>query len=310
MGLGMNRTSRTLLWIHLALSLLIPLALIALTGCKEEKKSSKPNFGPEAAPAEIEAALSSPMDLVNPASMQIGEFVHFAETQVLNGRSDAEAVISDTGQTVVDRVEAEDRIVYTVVQNKITYSGDEHRKSSTELEMVVPKAQQATISEFVADDASTVDSGVRNASEFSLEEHARHVITNSMTPLKTMTAVFAAESARRVSYHNLRVSTTVVKPPAQVASQADCLGIPSCQIRLHKIAFDQVVWESESLADKVAFEFTMSPDVPYLATLMDKCATLLVPINADKPKESTKILLRQCSPVLNFQWRQAQSSAP
>ncbi|MCM2281529.1 MAG: hypothetical protein NDI61_06755 [Bdellovibrionaceae bacterium] len=298
----LSTTERVFGWIHLALALLVPLLLVALSGCKEEKQAA-PNFGPEVAPAEIEAALTRPMAEVDGSKMKLGEFVHFAETQVINNRTEAEAVLSDTGQTVVDKSELADRIVYTIVQNKIAYSANESRKTSTELELVIKKATSSSYEDPQTASASST------AGAFSLREHAERVIAEENTPLKSLSAVFAAEeAARRVTYHNLKVSLEQVAPPAQVTSQPNCLGIPNCHIRLHKIAFDQIVWTSATQAEKVSFEFSMSPDVPYLATLMNKCATLLVPINADKPSESTKVLLSQCSPVLNFRWEAATAA--
>lgn len=299
MGLRMIDSERELNWIHAALSLLAPFIVVALTGCKDEKQAA-PNFGPEVPPMEIEAALTRPMETADPSTMKVGEFVVFAETQTINNRSDMETVLSDTGQTVVNRQESADRILFTVVQNKVTYTGKEQRKTSTELEMVVKKATASSaedLGEEFGDDSDPQH-------EFSLAEHARRVITGSNAPLKSMAAVFSAEDTRRVSYHNLRLSLETVSPPLRVRNQPNCLGIPDCKIRLHKIAFDQVVWASATEAEKVAFEFTMSPDVPYLAMLMDKCATLLVPVNEDKPKESTKVLLKQCSPVFDFRWEQ------
>lgn len=289
---------RELGWIHIVLSLLAPFFALALAGCKDDLKTA-PNFGPEVPAAEIEAALVRPMETVDAGAMKIGEFVHFAETQTINNLADAETVISDTGQTVVDRQETAEKITYTVVQNKITYSGNESRKASTELKMEVSKAATSSADEDGGGEISA-------PSAFSMAEHAKHVISGTNAPLKAMAALFAAEDVRRITYHNLRLSLETIAPPALVASQSNCLGIPNCKIRMHRIAFDQVAWHSDTQAEKVAFEFVMSPDVPYLATLMDKCATLLVPLNSEQPAESTKVLVKQCSPVLNFRWEQAQ----
>ncbi len=286
----MNAPARELSWIHAGLALFAPLLALALASCKESVKAA-PSFGPEVDPAEIEAALTRPMESVDPGAMKVGEFVHFAETQAINNRTETEAILSDTGQTVVGKEETADRIVYTVIQNKITYSGNESRKASTELRMEVGKLG-------AAGGSGPAPTGL------SMVEHARHVISGTDAPLKAMAAVFAAENERRITYHNLRVSLETVAPPALVSSQPDCLGIPNCKIRLHRVAFDQVAWASAADAERVAFEFAMSPDVPYLATLMDKCATTLVPINSEKPAQSAMVLVRQCSPVLNFRWEQ------
>jgi hypothetical protein len=52
----------------------------------------------------------------------------------------------------------------------------------------------------------------------------------------------------------------------------------------------------------IRFEFAMSPSVPYLASIMDKCATLLVPVG----EGGNKVLLKQCSPVEDFRFNADQ----
>lgn len=101
----------------------------------------------------------------------------------------------------------------------------------------------------------------------------------------------------RVTYHNLKTSVKYEKPPALVASQPNCLGIPNCEIKVHRVEFDMVFWEAGQ-PDRVHWEMAMSPDAPYLAAILDKCVTGLAGIGTGQ----SKILVKQCKPVLNFRY--------
>ena len=217
----MSQSERHITWIHISLALIAPILILLATGCEEDKPNPL-NFGPEVNPADVEAAISTPLKGQNPTKIKIGEFVHFAETQRLNNRPEAEMVISDTGQTVVNRVETTDRVTLTMVQNKITYSGNESRKTSTETEIVLPKATTSAFEKAISE--TTVPK--------TAEEHINQVILKSDTALKTFAAVFAAEAGGRTSYHNLRVAVesvfsqnTALPALAPASMRSECISV-------------------------------------------------------------------------------------
>ncbi len=342
-------------------------ALVAiLVGCKDDKKAPF-SYGPEVPTDEIQAALLNPIKEANP-QIKLGEFVHFAEIQSIanNGQN----ILSDTGQTVVERNEHSDRIVFTIIEHQITYGQSQNKKVSRELELTMAKpgddssgdnddvgsvsvggagsetqgasSDKPVISENVIDRTNDhTNDAIRNhpTRRFVPDIPAYSITTGPRTDLGSYLAqlipvgfmeqmggsIFSSahssahSSAKNsannsintaagrvlenqkswVTYHNLRIGYETAAPPEAVANEANCLGIPSCKIRLHHIAFDQVYWVSPTQSEKLAFEFTLSTDVPYLARLLEKCVTFLASLGEKRP---SSVVVRQCSPVVNFRF--------
>jgi hypothetical protein len=86
-------------------------------------------------------------------------------------------------------------------------------------------------------------------------------------------------------------------PPEIVRNQPNCLGIPQCQLEVHRVSFDMVFWENDK-PDRIHWELAMSPQAPYLAAMLNKCVTSLASIGSGQ----SKILVKQCLPVLNFRY--------
>jgi len=262
--------------------------MVLVLGC-QKGPDGQTDYGPEVSPDSVEAELTKAAAESDPNKIEIGQFVHFADVQTINGRDGISTVISDTGQTVVDRRESERQVIFTVVQDKYTYSSNqEPRRVKTELELAFDKLSSRAVSSYIS------------ASSWFLKPF--HVLSaNDGRVLST--------KQTRITYHNLRVANELVAPPKLVAEHAGCREIPNCRIRVRHVAFDQVTWNSESGPEKIAFQFSLSPDVPYLASLMNRCASLLVPYKENETSPTIKVLVTQCSPVQNFRWR-AESEQP
>lgn len=295
-----SKATRALDSIHASLSLLMPFLVFALVGCKSGKSEQPFSFGPESPIEDVKAALIRPLQNNDPTKIKLGEFVHFAEIQTINGQY--ESVLSDTGQTVVARDETDDYIVFTVIENRINYSQNGQRKVSRELELPIKKSQNAPATE-----AETEGSVEDNSLPFNHLAYVERILSTDANPLKTFAEVFAVAKQERVTFHNLRTSFATVAPPKAVADQPNCLGIPDCKIRMNHVAFDQVIWDANNKGEKIALEFSISEDVPYLANLMNKCATLMASLN-NSDAASSRVLVRQCSPVLNFHFEEQPKS--
>ncbi len=356
MGFDMNKSYGTSRVVgHNLAFLIFWTMMMTLTACKGDKQPGF-SYGPEVPADQIQEALLNPIQGSDPSQIKLGEFVHFAETQTI--ANNPQHILSDTGQTVVERNDLSDRIVFTVIEHQITYGQNQNKKVSRELELTIAKPAEGDSGKSSGGNAdsgggSSTDSlnapGINNnlvsshlrevstdddnesprSPTWAPEIPAMSITTGPQTDLVsylarlvppqvigqvlglgTQTAENILESQKSwVTYHNLKIGFETVAPPEAVANQTDCLGIPSCKIRLHHIAFDQVQWLSPTQSEKLAFEFTLSVDVPYLARLLDKCVTFLASLG-EKKSSIQKVVVRQCSPVVNFRFEgDAKSNA-
>lgn len=254
----------------------------ALSSCSES--DVKADFGPQVEPEEIQKALDASRITRDPVTeVKLGQFVHYSEVQVLNGMY--EAVISDVGMTVIDRQETAETVDLKIIQNKIVYSKEEARKSTTEYNVSLAKPGASAV--------ATVMSAIENA-----------------MPIRTFTRKMESQPTSTFTYHNLRVSTELLAAPPAVQKQPNCLGIPECKIRMYNVGYDEIEWETPEKATRITWDFALSPDVPYLAHEMNKCMTFLLPVDAEKPDTSQKVHIKYCLPVMDFRYQCSRAEDP
>jgi hypothetical protein len=259
-------------------TLLVFVAMVSLTmiGCTKPE-GEKVDYGPEVSEASVLKAIRDPLASADPTQIKVGEFVHTAEIQELAG-GQARNTLSDTGQTVIDRQETAEEILFTIVETKISYVQGESRKASTEFNVRVAK---------------------------SLTGNEPQLATASSAPatlqtLATISQSLRQSSAERLTYHNLKITSGLEAPPDAVSSQPNCLGLANCKLNVTRVSFDQVAWSGEK-SDRTHYEFALSPDAPYLGQVLNTCLTMMVPIN----DTGAKTLLKQCKPVVNFRFEAA-----
>lgn len=289
-------------------------ALIAtsLTAC-ERKNGDPATLEAEVSPADVQRALAEPLRTMDASTMQKGAFAHWQDTQTL--AASVTVALADTGQTIDDRDDASepDYVLYNIVERKFTYSGSETREVTTERDAAAAKPRPPASPR--APLASSLASSLALAWSSPLARPLRLPATvetieavalgrGGSTPFGLTSSGFAAlafapaasaSGFGRVSYHGLKTSRTQAAPPELVRKRPNCGGLPGCSLTLHRIEFDQALWQN-GRPDKTHFVFEMSPDVPFLASLMNRCVTALVPVG------QTKTLLTQCSPVLDFRF--------
>jgi hypothetical protein len=255
--------------------LLLPVFLLT-TSCLDDISQSKPDYGPENTETQVAEALNSTVGDRDPATaIKVGQFALTAELQILNEQFGT--ILSDQLREVVSRTETADKITFGTVMTKITYNhdGTNQKETAEGTPIVIDKTAAASVSEL-----ETMSAG----GELSVRE---------MTEKK-----FKA-SANRVTYHNLTLSSRVVSPPSRVVSDDNCRGIPNCQIKVYDLSFDQVYWESDYKATRLHFDYTISPEVPYMAQFLNQCVTYLAALDANNP-ESAMVKVKQCYVVEDF----------
>ncbi len=257
------------------LKLILLPAFMLTTSCLDDISQGKPDYGPEYSEGQVATAINSTVGDRDPATeLKVGQFALTAELQILNEQFGS--ILSDQIREVVNRTETADKVTFGTVVTKVTYNHDgTNRKETAEGDPIIIDKTAA----MAADVESNSMSG-----ELSIRE---------MTDKKFKT------SATRVTYHNLSLSSRVVSPPSRVVADANCRGIPNCQVKVFDLSFDQVVWETDLKAMRLRFDYIISPDVPYMAQFLNQCVTYLASMDPNNP-ESAMVKVKQCYIVEDF----------
>lgn len=246
-----------------------------LTSCLNAEPEA-PDFGPEVSAQSVASALSAPFEVLNPTSIQKGEFVHIESNQAISGGT--KFVTKDTGITVIDRQEDSDSIDLTLAFQEVTYSSD-GSSSSTSFEDTV------SISKSSASSFST-----SSFSSPSLQSSSA-LAASSVKALAISICEPTLDSA--VTFHKLAVTSSSDPVPQQVQNTSFCSGQSSCNISVSNISFDQVI-HGDGESQKISCEYSYSTEVPYLAGQMKRCITLAVPI------DGRSVVITECDQILNF----------
>jgi hypothetical protein len=312
--------------IHACLAILAPIVIFLFVGCLQvaNPNGETVDYGPEINPQKIldaRAASLANSPHSDPYNIKVGEYVHMSETQDVSAGA-LQSVLSDTGQTITDRQEDNTQVVYTLVEHKVIYATDgtnqkESRESKLGLEKTPSNTPAPTPSPTAVPSASptpasspaissTEPMGTMIASEFNatvkrvfgarpLDRELRWMVESA--PERALSDLVRTLTDK-TTYHRLRVSNETTSAPALVLARPNCQGIPNCRIRLTHVGYDVVNW-TNGVGDRIIVDETVSPDVPYLAETMDRCLTVLVPIQ----NTTTKALVVQCTPVEDFMFQ-------
>lgn len=308
---------RALMLIQLVLVLLLPFLFTQTGGCQGQDDTLPLNLGAEVSPRQLDAAISKPLEKSDPVSIKLGEAFVVSETQEL-GAGAAFAIVSDTAQSVIERIENTAEIFLTVIETKQKYINGDVQKSSTEIPYRIEKAAKpaspvttnatpnATDNVGAANFRPEVESMLRNVAPMSflnaIREREARQNDQKNAPQNAINAKNGVDIfAEKVTYHGLKVVVSQDNPPPAVQQARSCLGIPNCKITVHHIDFDMVFWHGDK-PERVHWELALSPDAPYLAAMMNKCVSGLAKL-ADNQGD---ILVRQCLPVINFRYVQPQ----
>lgn len=279
------------------------LALV-LVGCIDTR-TMPVEYGAHADPMAIQAALDAPTQGMKATSIKVGEFVAMETTQdVALGQSVSS--IGATGATITDRAEDNDRIIYSGVLHQLTLGSDgNYSKVSREGEILCASKSPCACGECKIpespDSSATSIIGVKAEPLMPAQQRktlASQSFAGYKQPEKLLTAAASAVDEILVTYHQFSAWAAKEPPPANVASQPNCLGIPACLINVYHVNFDQVFWDTPK-GTKVHVEAKMSPDVPFLSRNLSLCQSLLVNVG----KDGSNVLLKQCSSVFDFRFQ-------
>lgn len=283
-------------------SILVPLIMVS---CLETPELSNDD-GPQASVEEVQTALVQAWGDADPGSIALKEFRFLEREQRIQDYSPR--LVYQEGFSITERKIApnpgnpqENDIYYKGIHQTNEISDGESKFSSREENFAVACVPGLTCP-LPSNETLTASSVIRpQAVVFGVE-----VILGLMQScVKDASFVKACQEAKAdacdLRCHNLNVAEEIRPAPPLVAQQANCAGLPHCEIRVRKVSFDLVV--EIKVADsterqKITYNIGVSPDVPYLSRLMDYCYRGLVKI----PSSSQRVLVEICDKVKNFNW--------
>lgn len=114
--------------------------------------------------------------------------------------------------------------------------------------------------------------------------------------------LYASNSGKDKTYHNLNVSRSIIAPPDKVKDLSNCGGLANCEMHAIVIQYDVVFWTELEAGQKFAVKRTFSPDSPYLSREIENCITGAIPVPkpGQDPASAPRLLLTECNRVEDF----------
>jgi hypothetical protein len=322
---------------YLLLAALTSLSL-TMTSCLEkeaEAEMDKP-FAASDVANELNKAWDYNDAKANPVgTMAVGNFVYFDNTQQLE--TAAPRVYLQEGVTLMRRTVGQDPdtpanniISYVFGYETREYKGDTPTQSTREQVRYasVPKSTAP-----VLEQTSVNDSGI--TSGHLKVQSLDPLISNEISPMaeeEDLTMQLGYEKFIALPYYcvsstelekacqeklgadtccrtctNLSAYTEIVDAPALMKARPDCGGLPNCKMTVKRIKFDSiftVVKKGTTQTQKSIFSIAVSPDLPFLARIVEFCQRGLYDYN------SSKILVTNCTNLKDYQAVPTPASIP
>lgn len=276
------------LWhsLHLLLTLSVPLLLTVMLGCKQAK-AKKEDLGPAMDIKLLDDALVRVAEGASFNTLAVGQYLQFSDIRRLENEETA-ITLGGRRIDVIDRVDTPEQARFTLhITDSLRQNDGKFRTKLTEEALWLDKVPVAP------------------ASLRALGTSTRRSMTAEAIVQSTVQAMADDEEKKKVTLHHLRESDASIAPPTAVKMRADCGGLNPCELRVHYIQFDLVIWENTSDAyQKISFDFGFSTQTPYLpfgkefdqlsGLLITDCRSTFVPL------ESRNVYVRDCLDLEDF----------
>jgi len=286
------------------ISLLV--VLIAATSCLKPPSESDDN-GQEAPTIDVQKAIVNGWGSADFEEIKLNEFLYIEQDQKIS-TLDPKVVYKEASQ-VIARSETADTIdLKFLVRSQAMENGSFKPVTSIESDLSIGKSKPSVTSGEAATSAeqgtalpNSIEDLQKSMADGSVGLRSGNGLNHYIGKLNVINMLSACVKGPNwdATCYNLRVSEGVMSPPTGVSSQQNCGGIPNCQIRYKKVGFDLVVNlqgdDGNTHTEKVLYDMTFSPDVPFLSRLMEFCYQGMV------PTASQKVLVKICNRVQNFQ---------
>jgi hypothetical protein len=278
----------------------------AATSCLKPPSMTDDN-GPEVAANEVQKTVLSAWDGADFNSIKLNEFLYIEQDQKISSL-DPRVVYKEASQ-IIARTEIADAVNYKfLIRSQAMENGSFKPVTSYEDNISAAKSSPSVTNDptmaAITGKAlpNSVDELQKSMADGSVGVRSGNGTSHFLGVLTVQNMLSACVKGDNwdVTCHNLRTSEGVMSPPTGVSGQQNCGGISNCQIRYKKVAFDLVVnfkdeASSNPRTEKVIYEMTFSPDVPYLSRLIEFCYQGMV------PTATQKVLVKICNRVQNFE---------
>ena len=303
-------STKSQLGLKISLGAVMMSVVLMIAGCIDTR-SAPVDYGAEADPQAILNALNIPTQNLKATNIKVGEFVAMETTQDL-ALGASFSIVGDTGATITDRTEDTDRVLFKGVLKQLTLQSDgTYSKTARDGEILCASktvcacgecpasTEQSKAQPFIGVKAEPIAPAIQRTTLLTSQSQGAQSVKNlSYTDPDKLVSLAAAAATAGPTYHRFSTWKTIEQPPANIASQPNCLGIPSCLINIYHVQFDEIYWDTPK-GNKVHIEAAVSPDVPYLSRNLSTCQSLLVNVGTD----GSNILLKQCSNVFDFRFQ-------
>jgi hypothetical protein len=233
--------------LHLLLALALPIALALLAGCKRASEKHA-DLGPEVDANVIETKLWAIENQVNLDNLHVGQYVNTVVLRRIENSDDVN-VLAGVTVGVIDAQDSDDHqsTKYTLQINK-SYLNDKSGFDtiSSEDNLHLRKPSSAVPLSLLAN----AEPHLKSLKEIS-QEAVHAYATGDAQPTK-------------ITYHKFSEGDENFEVPAKLKMKADCGGLSPCQIPIHYLQFDMVLWYSDQDYQKITFDFGFSTSTPWL----------------------------------------------
>ncbi|RYZ83310.1 MAG: hypothetical protein EOP06_20210, partial [Proteobacteria bacterium] len=265
-------------------SLLLLASFLTLTSCLKAPSQTE-DHGPIVPPSEVQKAVAVAWGDVDPATIRKNEFMYLEQDQKIS-TLDPRVVYKESTQVSNREVNA-DSIVYDMILRTTTLDEDGNFKqpTSTQQTITIDRDQSESVSSAafarpaLPNSIETLQKSMAKGTVGLTSQESDPKIHERALGLQTVMNMYGAcvrADGWDVTCHNLQVTSGMMPPPTGIASKPNCGNVPNCQVHFTKIAFDLVVTVPNDSGDgthseKVIYDMTISPDVPYLSRLTEFC---------------------------------------
>ncbi|MCB9084923.1 MAG: hypothetical protein H6624_11295 [Bdellovibrionaceae bacterium] len=254
---------RTLMAIHFALTLFMPVLIFLLVGCTEDPEVKKAELGPQSTVEQVNKALDDAMENRSPMETKVGDQVLYE----INQRVETSTVIKlkDVIMDVKTRQEDDKFVIYLIDETTTDYQGEEPDVVKKEVEWRIAKPELPELPPL------------------------------SLSPFRVLTAqqeVLA--KAPPVTFHNLSITKGIRPAPPAVVDTSDCRGLSPCHLNVTEVNFDLVEWPKPDDWKVTKYRYIYSSDTPYPAHLVLLCVKTLV------DTEARDYFVSQCQILKDF----------
>ncbi|MDG0816970.1 hypothetical protein [Bdellovibrio svalbardensis] len=301
--------------------LILALAAGSLSCMKQPEMDEKST---PASLAEVQNAMVDGWGQTSPLTMKVNDFV-YTETDQRLEQQDAKLVLQE-GITVSKKEETAKDVNYTYLYQVAVVTGDQAQQSTREDHRCVAKTDDGCPETAAA--PPTPDAAVPAALKnlVNLQEKAKvQAAGGVIKPFaedyqmslgfeKFLSLAYACQKTTAVDTYckqqmkvdscdikctNLKSVTELIDAPAGIKQQPNCGGFKDCKINLKRVSFD---WSfvtktgTETHTQKINYSIALSPDMPFLARMMEYCSRGLLDIGTT----GNKVLVTVCNRTKNY----------